>query len=582
MSDKIITPRKQQKYCVLDFDEFWEACTHEEETIPQPWDEIHTIRRIYNETFPTKRIDSGMQKMFLDEVKLRVKKGLQWIRSGDNSLVPILFVFGTISETQPIPSAIRKTVDKKMVTPNSIIKGYYQLNDVGLDNNGIYISADGLPNKSFDIYYFESERELLSEVNRITKLKHFTMQNWVNVMISRGKRGFNNSLRYQFFYQLYNPTPGTPSLFGNTSVPEFFAALSGTTTSPIEFINSEYYYATVKFNLPPLIGDIQLTGLERYFTLIMMVNKDFVSKTRAGNDITKTYFDIVSTIGTDTRGTNATGARIIVCLGLIIHAVPELLSLTACFPESLNVQYHKACFDMWENRHKAIWIASGKGSGKSKIIDLIKDKHFICIDSDTYGRVLYQMAINVTNPTLGCPFTEKSDPIEFATWIYNFMSSSNFNLAPSFHELQATEFCIKRNITIANLLTDSVKWSEYRNFSNNLTSVCSKLIKVQNFCNLIGYIPSIVAGFGSENVPTMIIFGHNTLELFPSMTNAMWKMESSFDTTASVISRKRASDAVSQLFLCAYYDKMEPLITNALPTYIIVRALATLPAFVRE
>lgn len=582
MSGKVITPRKQQKYCVLDFDEFWEACTPEEEIIPQPWDEIKTIRRIYNEKFPIKRIDSGLQKMFLDEVRLRVKKGLQWIRSGKSSLAPILFVYGTISETQPIPPAIKKTIDKKMMVPDSIIKGYYKLNDIGLDNTGIYVSSDGLPNKAFDIYYFESEREFLSEVNRITKLRHFTMDNWVNVMISKGKRGFSSLLKYQFFYQLYNPTPGTPSLYGNTSVPEFFAALSGTPATPITFIDSEYYYATVKFNLPSMVGDIQLIGLERYFTLVMLVNKNFVSQTKAGADITKTYFDIVSTIGTDTRGTNATGARIVVCFGLIMHTLPEILSLTACFPESLNVQYHKTCFDMWENRHKTIWIAAGKGSGKSKLMEVIKEKKFVCVDSDTYGRILYQMAINTTDPAVGCPFNEKSDPIEFASWIYQFMLSTEFESSPSFHELQAAEFCEKRGITIESLLTDSVKWSEYRNFSNNLTEACGKLIKVQNFCNLIGYIPSIVSGFTSENVPTMIIFGHNTLELFPSMTNAMWKMEACFDTTAAVISRKRASDAVSQLFLCVYYEKMEPLITNALPTYLIVRSLATLPAFVRE
>lgn len=582
MSGKVITPRKQQKYCVLDFDEFWKACEPEELAIPQPWDEIKLIKRIYQEKFPSPRIELGMQKMFLDEVRLRVKKGLQWIRTGKASVCPILFIFGTISETKPIPLQIKKAVDKKMMTPDSMVKGYYELNDVGLINDGIYISKDGIPNKSFDIYYFESERDLLSEINRLTKLKHFTMDNWINVMISKGKRGFNGSTKYQFFYQMYNPTPGTPSLYGNTSVPEFFSALSGTSSSTIELIDSEYYYATLKFNLPSTVAGIDLVGLERYFTLVMMVNSNFVKLTKSGSDLTKTYFDIVSTIGTDSKGTNATGARIIVCLGLIDHATPIILSLQSCLPTSLNVQYHKTCFDMWENRHKAIWIASGKGSGKSKLIEVIKRKNFICIDSDTYGRVLYHMAANITDPSVGCPFNEKSDPIEFATWIYNFINSPNFENSPSFHEIQAALFCERRNITLSDLITDSVKWIEYRNFSNNLTAVCHSLIKVQNFCNLIGYIPSIVSGGTTELVPTMVIFGHNTLELFPSMTNAMWKMESCFDTTASVISRQRSSDAVSQLFLCVYYEKMEPLITNALPTYVLIRALDTLPVFNKE
>lgn len=582
MSGKVIQPKTQQKYCVLDFEEFWQACNPEPEEIPQPWDEILLIRKIYKEKFPRSRIEPGLQKMFLEEIKFRVSKGDQWLRSSKNNTIPILFVHGTVGGAFPLPPPMKTIIDKKINVHGGVLKGYYKLGDTGLDNNGAYVSEDGVPNKSFDLYYFMNIREFGSHLDRLIKLRHLTLDNWINVMISKGKRGFSGQLKYQFFYQMFNPTPGTPTLYGHTSIPEFFAALSGTSVQPIQFIESEYYYATIKFELPPVVGEISLVGLERYFTLVMMVNNKFVTDTKAGIDISKTYFDIVTTMGTDSTGTNATGARIIVCLGLIMHTVPKILELVPCFPSSLNVQYHKACFDMWENRNKTIWIAAGKGSGKSKIIEVIKDKRFICIDSDTYGRVLYQMAINISDSNLGCPFTEKSDPLEFATWIYNFTTSSEFDQAPSFHEIQATEFCKIRQITLEHLLSDSVKWSEYRNFSNNLTAECNKLIKVQNFCNLIGYIPSIVAGRSSEYVPTMIIFGHNTLELFPSMTNAMWKMESCFDTTAAVISRKRISDPISQLFLCVYYEKMEPLITNALPTYVLVRALTTLPAFINE
>jgi len=274
MSAKAVVLRKSQKYCVLDFDEFWEACTPTEDNTSTPWDEIQVIKRIYNDTFKEKRIDSGMQKMFLDEVRLRVKKGLQWIRSNNTNIAPILFAYGTISETKQLPNNIRKTIDRKMLASDSMIKGYYQLNDVGLDNNGIYISTDGIINSSFDVYYFESERDLLSQINRIVKLRRFVMENWVNVMISRGKRGFNNSLKYQFFYQMYNPIPGTPSLFGNTSVCEFFASLTGNNITSIDFIDCEYYYATVKFNLPTIIGEISLIGLERYFCIVLMVNKE--------------------------------------------------------------------------------------------------------------------------------------------------------------------------------------------------------------------------------------------------------------------------------------------------------------------
>lgn len=571
--------RTTEKYCVLDFDEFWEACNPIEEEISQRWDEIFLVKNVYDAKFKKKRIESGLQKMLLDEIRLRIKSGLPWLRSAKGSIKPILFLYGTLSESKVPSNSIIKTLDNKMKSSERLLTGYYKVGDVGFDSNGIYVSLDGIGDARFESHYYENQQELLTRMNRLLKIRRFKIENWCNVMISRGKRGFNSDTKYQFFYNMYNPIPNTPSLYGNTSVENFFAALTGVKSTPIIFIDSEYYYATLNFVLPPLVENIDTVGLNNYKTLIVMVNKSFVDKTNKGLDVTETYFDIISVIGTDEKGSNATGCRIILCLALIDHTVPKIIKTQPCLPSALNVQYHKCCLDMYENRYKTIWIAAGKGSGKSKILTLLREKNFIVIDSDTYGRVLYQMAINIENPSLGCPFTEASDPLEFASWIYNFINSSEFDTAPSFHEQLAATFCADRKITVNQLLTNSVKNSDYRDFSYNLSLVTNKLIKVQNFCNLIGYIPSITVNQATDVVPTMIVFGHNTLEIFPAMTNAIWKMEASFDTLTAVISRKRESSVLSQVFLAVYYEKMEPLIANALPTFVIIRALESLPAY---
>jgi len=571
---------KNIRYCVFDFDEFWEACEPTDAKDYRPWEEIRVMKTIFIKMFGKSRIEPGMQKMILDEVRLRVKKGVQWMRSGNSTNLPIVMLNGDDIATVPPPGAILKLVQRKMSNPNRIVTDICKADDVGLKFNGVYVSSDGIPIQGTVSYYYDSERTLLSELNRILKIRHFVIENWSNVMISRGKKGFNDSAKYQVFYNMFSPILNTPTLFGNTKAEDFFNSLSSNKISEIKLIDSEFSYATLRFDLPESICGMSLIGLSQYFTVVVLVNRKFMQGIQSGLPISDLYFDIVSTVGTmlNRPGVNETAARVILCFALIVKAVPVLVHCTPSLPHALMVLYHKVCSDMYDNRRKAIWIAAGKGSGKSKILTAIREKGFVVIDSDAYGRVLYQMLLNREKGG-GCPYDKTSDPLIFAKWIYDFISSPDFEDSPSFHEIYAQEFCKQKDITVNKLIANTVPSDTYRTFSFKLTMACKDFIKVQDFCNLIGYIPALVSGDDTENVPTMVIFGHNTLELFPAMTSALFKMETIFDSLAAVLSRDRMSDQVSQLFLAVFYMRMEPLIANAVPAYIIKQALDSLPSY---
>jgi len=568
-----------QKYSVLDFIEFRRGCNLIPTETEPAWDEIKVIFDIYDKLFPIGRIEQSLQTMLLKEIRTRLSKGYQWLRSSTPHK-PYLLIFGTHFEPKLLTERLKNLITRKTVLTDTLVKGIYTTGMIGLDKNGIYISEDGINSPDFETYYFAFEKDMLSYINTWTKMKHFTLENWLNVNISKGKRGFNQSFDFQLFYNMYSAMPSTPQLFGTTSIASFFDILVGQQVSSlITSVSSEYYDVLLNISLPSEVNGVSTLNLSKYFNMVVRVNNQFIINLKNGMTLSDNFFNVVAVIGTSFSGGDVTGCRIVMCLGLVLKMKGEIMTQRPIVPISLNVQYHNTCRDMRENIGKTIWIGAGKGSGKSKIVELLKTKKFICIDSDLYGGVLFQMAINMEDKNIGCKFRTTDNPLLFAQWIYTFSQRLDFNELPSFHEIQAVMFCTTMNVSLTGLLNGTVSNSLFRTFSRNLTLACNRLLKVQDYCNLLGYIPTGVQGGTNTNPPTMVIFGHNTLELFPAMTNAIWKMEAFYDTTAAVLTRERTSGQLSQIFLCVYYDYMEPLITNSLPSFLIYRALSSLPDY---
>jgi len=528
-----------QKYSVLDFIEFRRGCNLIPTETEPAWDEIKVIFDIYDKLFPIGRIEQSLQTMLLKEIRTRLSKGYQWLRSSTPHK-PYLLIFGTHFEPKLLTERLKNLITRKTVLTDTLVKGIYTTGMIGLDKNGIYISEDGINSPDFETYYFAFEKDMLSYINTWTKMKHFTLENWLNVNISKGKRGFNQSFDFQLFYNMYSAMPSTPQLFGTTSIASFFDILVGQQVSSlITSVSSEYYDVLLNISLPSEVNGVSTLNLSKYFNMVVRVNNQFIINLKNGMTLSDNFFNVVAVIGTSFSGGDVTGCRIVMCLGLVLKMKGEIMTQRPIVPISLNVQYHNTCRDMRENIGKTIWIGAGKGSGKSKIVELLKTKKFICIDSDLYGRVLFQMAINMEDKNIGCKFRTTDNPLLFAQWIYTFSQRLDFNELPSFHEIQAVMFCTTMNVSLTGLLNGTVSNSLFRTFSRNLTLACNRLLKVQDYCNLLGYIPTGVQGGTNTNPPTMVIFGHNTLELFPAMTNAIWKMEAFYDTTAAVLTRER-------------------------------------------
>jgi hypothetical protein len=255
-------------------------------------------------------------------------------------------------------------------------------------------------------------------------------------------------------------------------------------------------------------------------------------------------------------------------LALVVDPQTEIVTYSPAYPASLNVLYEKACIDMKRNIGRALWIAAGKGSGKSRVQAALTHKRMITIDSDLYGRVLYQLSTQQRMLRID----SDSKPM-LAQYFYDIQMRNDFDDLPSLHEVLADDFIQQHNITIDNLIANKVPFSKFRSFSSLLDTVAYKLLKFQDYCNILGLIPFLPTVPLTLHGSTIVIFCHNTMELFPSMTNAMWLMECPYDLTPILLARERQSTTAAQLFLGLYYQLTEPLMANGIPVSVLVKAL---------
>jgi len=303
-----------QKYSVLDFIEFRRGCNLIPTETEPAWDEIKVIFDIYDKLFPIGRIEQSLQTMLLKEIRTRLSKGYQWLRSSTPHK-PYLLIFGTHFEPKLLTERLKNLITRKTVLTDTLVKGIYTTGMIGLDKNGIYISEDGINSPDFETYYFAFEKDMLSYINTWTKMKHFTLENWLNVNISKGKRGFNQSFDFQLFYNMYSAMPSTPQLFGTTSIASFFDILVGQQVSSlITSVSSEYYDVLLNISLPSEVNGVSTLNLSKYFNMVVRVNNQFIINLKNGMTLSDNFFNVVAVIGTSFSGGDVTGCRIVMCL----------------------------------------------------------------------------------------------------------------------------------------------------------------------------------------------------------------------------------------------------------------------------
>lgn len=555
------------RWCVLDFALFYSALTKPDiknENV-YIWAEIVPVIDLFKK-LRKEKIPIGLQSSLIKLMEDRIKQGKTFLPPNTKNypifLTPTESVMPIVS-TQSFSHTIRIKYQH-----TDIFGGFVSADDHVMQPGKIYISTDGVLQPNCDTYQYSSVEDLHSKINLFRITKKFTLDNWANISLHKGKAGLSDDPKFRILYSMFSPIKDCPTLFGHTGLDKWVRSITGDPNINIEVRNSEYYNVKIHFDLPVDVDGINTTDMN-IGDVWVMGNKAFVDGVNEGKPLKDLYLDLFHTTGLSLDGFGLTQALQLVCLGLISKCKVSITELIPCIPISLTTEYHRLCNAMRENMHKSFFVAGKKGSGKSTAIAICKEKGYFAIDSDIYGAILYCLK------TGECIVDYKSDngKIELATFILNFIKSNEGKDVVSLHEVMAEDFCKINAITLKTLLTTETSLATFRSFANWLAKWEDSLLPYGMFVNICGLIPSIMVDRKTFAVPTLVVFSHSSLYNFPSMSNMNILIGTVFDTVIAVVTRNRGSPKVVQVFLLLYYISVEPNQSREFPAALFIKAL---------
>lgn len=443
----------------------------------------------------------------------------------------------TISETL---SWMYDSITRNELTEYISIDGNKLLNVITTDES----STDFITMSAYDVI------KLGKKYRNMSNLKQFE---WVNVCgnnIFKGDLIVEEALMLKTLNAYSCGIPGVKSLFQNFRLTNFVSNLGISKTN----ISVEYNYIklTATYNLDASKSELptslanRLNGTKIVMVTAVGVDNKLILDNKA---LHLSYTDIVCV---DTCGMSTDSWKPRFCISNSFYEGEFNKIESVPWPDE-NLF---SIFDMVRStvlRVDHVWIAAGKGIGKSRLSSII-DKKFLIIDSDVKGKFLYTVSTNSEMQSL-----LKTDPLNTKVLaLFMLCVSDTKDTIPSVYEILADQYCSENNITLDIIMSKSIT-HHFHNFvqlynkaSKPLSSDKNIFFKLSgtmlSFCNLINR--------DDPNEPKytkVIQFVHNANELYGAMSDAIYNIEPVINTIPIHLRRTRRSHPVVQCFLSEFY-----------------------------
>lgn len=366
---------------------------------------------------------------------------------------------------------------------------------------------------------------------------------WVNISASNIFKGdltneeaaVANVMKKYFIGDSKNKT-----LFSNFKLSDFCNGINVNMSAAL--IDSKYYrvnlaYTLTESSLPESLSK-KLDGC--YIDAI--VHRNFIK----GYDAPElpNYYDIVWIIESKNSSSSWTSK-----FALANKMYEGSLELRTCIPWPDNA-IESIIFGMKRviARVDHVWVAAGKGVGKSTLSDSLDDTWMI-IDSDTKGKMLYKI-IHDESLQKDCLDKNYTSPGLVST-LYDVVF--NGDDVPSIYEIMAEKYCTENAITPEVILMNKIN-SYYNNFIPIYNNVSKFLSSDKNgwfkMCGCVLPFYNLRHSMGPDNTGKklkVLQFVHNANELYGAMSDAIYYIESTINTTPIHLRRLRGS-IVTQMF----------------------------------
>lgn len=419
-----------------------------------------------------------------------------------------------------------------------------------------YVSING--DKTLNVVTDESEVTTLStyDIIRLGKkyrdmagLRQFE---WVNICgnnIFMGDLLPEEALMLKTLNTYFCGIPNTKCLYGNFSLSSFVGSL-GMTKHTVE-VEYNYIKLFATYNLKPEESSLPLSLARRLdkIDLVLITAPNVYAKLMSGINMSECYYDIVY-VDVKMSSKDNWKPKFCICNSFFEGTYTNLKYVP--WPDE-NLQSIKYRILNTILRVDHVWVAAGKGIGKSKLRKAVRPDYLI-IDSDVKGKFLYMLRESPEMLEL-----LRTDPLNSRILsLFNVCVTDVNDLIPSLYELAASEFVTSRDITLDVILSPSAS-KHYHDFIQIYNNVSKPLSSDKNlFFKLSGTMLSfhnlLTRGIANAIKYTKVIqFTHNANELYGAMSDAIYTLEPTVNTIPIHLRRERKSTPIVQSFLSEFY-----------------------------
>lgn len=445
-------------------------------------------------------------------------------------------------ELTRIESLVDKQAAKKIIVLNGIneFKNITDFDFMFSNDDALLIDSTVVKsNKLFDLFKVVQDYGTYGMIY---------MDEWVNVATSKGTTDIPDSTEKTLAQRMWNPRVNHPTLFLNINANRFLE-LVGKRSDAIMCIEPADTIPYVILNVIIHRGDIhtraiqitahnterikELINNDDKYILFNSIQDDIIGSRQRDYDRKELAYAIIDKHAT-VRCVDSTG-----------YMSPTLELVKAKFIQSINGSLN----------HNYIVLSSRKGSGKSRMMRALRGKYMM-VDSDLYGRYLYEIDVNGVDPT-------------DVNWLYHFMLNSG-DSNPSFIEIAAGMFLEKKGLSISQL-SKQINMKLYGEFDSSLITACNKILTRQDYTTMLTRVYNYGATLSVNKWMLPVIeFVHASTEGYAIMTNGLYEMENYFDTDVVVLDRQRPlTTPLIDYFLSRYYQYVETSLGIPIPLTVV-------------
>lgn len=528
-----------------------------------PWPALHSILETYDKVNNNK-LDAGIANNLLMRIRARINRNQPFLPPRNEITSHIILKFmGSNGRVQKLPRSIINRFPELYRKYPTSFKGSYIHDDAenALLPSGIYLLDADIAPKS-ETYEVKRFSDILDVLSKLDTIRNVTDADWVNVAFNRG--GEDALLPGFGFVKLMYSSVDQRALFQGLEIQEFLqlTAKDSTIINEVKIVRTNVYHVSLHVTLPEQVENIKVLA-PGPSTCTLVVNDQWLIDANSGKPLGDIYFN---TYYVD----SGAGVLLLAMVGKIPYTISRVQPLLENYDPLVQVLARRFSSSTF------IGVSAAKGSGKTRIIELLSSMNVIAIDSDAYGQVLTKMITNKVT----LDNDDETDAATLAKLLNITANDGVLSITPDeitvpYHEHLAAEFLDKNpSITAERVLNGVESIATYRQFGKYLFSEIDKILKLDRYFTLLGFIRSALCGSARDiDSQKMVLFTHCSSELYPMMGDAYVALEPAFDSALAILTRHRQTSPLIQLFLYQYYRLIDESMSVTVPVQIFIKAM---------